>query len=159
VAVPFAAIVLASLVGVLREDSLTVTPGEVVQSFLRRVLQQRYGMAVSFLASDVQRSATPGALEEWKQRVETGLGKIRGVRGETEWISGETAEASGVLVAKQRDRRLRFALKSARGRWVITRLDEFWGEVAGAEGPIRVREAWRGRPRSANLPRLHSRTH
>ena len=55
-------------------------------------------------------------LKEWKQEVETGLGKVRRVRGQTDWISGENAEATGVLVADERERRLRFSLAVGRAR-------------------------------------------
>ncbi|HEV8610825.1 MAG TPA: hypothetical protein VGS98_12255 [Thermoanaerobaculia bacterium] len=151
VAVPLAAIALAAIVGVLRRDSLASTPGEVVERFLDGVMRDRYEKAAPFLADGVVRTDTPAALKEWKQEVESGLGKVRRVRGETEWISGEQAEATGVLVAGKRERRLRFALEREGGRWRLARLDEFWGDDAGADGSLRVREAWRERRRPTRL--------
>jgi hypothetical protein len=72
------------------------------------------------------------------------------VRGETDWISGDTAEATGTLVAGRRERRLRFALERDGNRWKIARLDEFWGKDSASEPTsvapgIRIREGWRRR--------------
>lgn len=155
-AVPIAAIAVVSLVGVLRRDSVGPTPGEVVEKFLDRIVGERYDRAAVYLAAG---SGTPpeGGLKDWKENVESGLGKIRDVRGETDWISGEEAEATGILVAERRERRLRFTLERDRGRWRIARLDEFWGEEPAPESGIlpslRIREG--GRPRAHARPASH----
>lgn len=148
-AVPLGALTIAAVAGILRRDALSPTPGQVVQDFLGHVVRDRFEKAAPLL-TDGEGSRTPAALEEWKQSVEAGLGSIRTVRGETDWISGEEAEATGILVAKRRERRLRFALERERGRWRIARLDRFWGgdnAPVPDPGPIRIREDWRGRPR------------
>lgn len=159
-AVSAAAIGLAALVGVLRSDVVSFTPGEVVERFLGRIVGDRYEKATPLLTDEVERSTTPDALKQWKKSVEAGLGHIREVRGETEWISGEAAEATGVLDAEHRERRLRFGLKREAGRWKIARLDEFWGEDSDSRNgsdfeSIRIREGWRERPR--NVSRRSSR--
>lgn len=151
-AVPAAAIGLAALVGLLRSDVVSFTPGEVVEKFLGRVVGDRYEKAAPLLADDVGRSTPPDALKQWKRTVAAGLGKIRGVRGETEWISGEEAEATGILDTGRRERRLRFGLKREGGRWRIARLDEFWGDDPDSRtgsdlGSIRVRERSRAASR------------
>lgn len=148
IAVPLAAIAVAALVGIVRRDALSSTPGEVVEDFLGRIVRDRYENAARLVADG---SATPQRLKEWRESVENGLGEVRRVRGETDWISGEEAEATGILVAERRERRLRFALEREGGRWRIARLDEFWGDDAGAEGSMRVREAWRERRRPTRL--------
>src|SRR5213593_2656327 len=149
-AVALGAIALAAVVGVLRRDSLASTPGEVVERFLDRVVRDRYEKAAPFLAEGTGREE-PAMLKEWKQEVETGLGKVRRVRGQTDWISGENAEATGVLVADERERRLRFSLEREAGRWRIARLDEFWAKsdprTESDPRSVRIRESWRDRPR------------
>jgi hypothetical protein len=154
-AVPLGAIALAALVGTLRRDSLASTPGEVVENFLDRVVRDRYEKATPLLVDGGARADVPATLKEWKQGVESGLGNVRHVRGETEWISGEKAEATGVLVAEKRERRLRFALEREGGRWRIARLDDFWTESdrrrADSPRSIRIRENWRARTRSHAL--------
>jgi hypothetical protein len=151
-AIPLGAIALAALVGTLRRDSVASTPGEVVETFLDRVVRDRYEKATPFLADPAARADAPAALKEWKQGIESGLGKVRHVRGETKWISGEKAEATGVLVAEKRERRLRFALERGGGGWRIARLDDFWtasdSRHADEPGSIRIRENWRTRARS-----------
>jgi hypothetical protein len=129
-AVALGAIAVAALVGALRRDSLSSTPGEVVEDFLERIARERYEKAAPLLAGEIAQSATPERLREWKQNVETGLGQVESVRGETDWISGEEAEATGILVTNRRERRLRFGLERESGRWRIARLDEFWGDDA-----------------------------
>lgn len=152
IAVPLGAIAIAALVGIVRRDSLTSTPGEVVEDFLGHIVRDRYEKAARFVADG---SATPQRLKEWRESVENGLGEVRHVRGETDWISGEEAEATGVLVAEQRERRLRFALEREEGRWRIARLDEFWGnDASNAAAPVRVREGWRERRRTRSSGRL-----
>lgn len=155
-AVSAAAIGLAALIGVLRSDVVSFTPGEVVERFLGRIESDGYEKATPLLTDEVGRSVPPEALKRWKRSVEAGLGKIRRVRGETEWISGEEAEATGVLDAGRRERRLRFGLEREDGRWKIARLDEFWSEDSDSSrtgsdlGSIRVREGVRQRPRNAS---------
>lgn len=149
-AVPLGALAIAAVAGVLRREALSSTPGQVVQDFLGQVVRDRFEKATPLLMEGGEASRTPAALKEWKQRIEAGLGTIRRVRGETDWISGEEAEATGILVAKRRERRLRFVLERERGRWRIARLDRFWGgdNVSVSDpGPIRIREDGRGRPR------------
>lgn len=142
--VPLLALGTALLVGALRRDALEPTPGEVVHDFLGRVVRDRYEKAALLLEESARRSATADLLREWKRNVESGLGPVRAVRGETEWISGEEAEATGVLVTRRRERRLRFTLEREDGRWRIARLDEFWGEEATpAAENFRIREGWR----------------
>ena len=152
-AVPALLVALAALVGVLRRDAVSATPGEVVEDFLRRVVDERYEKATSLLTAEGSDS-TKEQLSRWKRSIEDGLGKVKTIRGETEWISGEEAEATGVLVAERRERRLRFGLERADGRWRIARLDEFWGQPGSAElapdvGAIRIRERWTLRSRPA----------
>lgn len=151
-AVPLAAIAIAFLVGIVRRDALSSTPGEVVQDFLGRIVRDRYEKAARLVADG---SATPQRLKDWTASVENGLGEVRRVRGETDWISGEEAEATGVLVAGQRERRLRFALEREGGRWRIARLDEFWGDdAADAASTVRLREGWRARRTTRSSGRL-----
>ena len=152
-AIPALLVALAALVGALRRDAVSTTPGEVVEDFLRRVVDEKYEKATSLLTAEGSDS-TKEELSRWRQSVEDGLGKIRSVRGETEWISGEEAEATGVLVAERRERQLRFGLERDGGRWRIARLDEFWGEPettgeAMAPEALRIRERWRLRTRPA----------
>lgn len=150
-AVPLAAIAVALLVGALRWDSAPETPGVVVEKFVRHVSRERYAKATPLLTSDLESAATPQSLSAWDREARTGLGEVRGVRGETDWISGEEAEATAVLKAVRRERRLRFALKREGGEWAIARLDGFWGN-APASGSIR-NEAWRKRAAPARRRR------
>lgn len=152
-AVPIGAIALAFLVGALRRDSAPETPGAVVEQFVRHVSAARYAKATTLLASELENAATPEALSAWEREAQSGLGKVRGVRGETDWISGEEAEATAILRAEQRERRLRFALKREDGKWVIARLDGFWGNAPTSVGPIRIRESWRNRAAPARRRR------
>ena len=123
----------------------------VVQKFLDQLSEGRYEPAAKLLAAPLRESATPAALERWQGEAVRGLGKTRRVRGETEWISGSEAEATGVIQAGRRDRRLRFGLQRESGRWVLARLDDFW--VAGlATVEIRVREVGRRRAASHRRP-------
>jgi hypothetical protein len=144
-AIPVGAIGLVALVGVLRHESLAETPGAVVESFLGHLSRERYQEAAPLLSSELEKRADPEVLKEWEREVRVGLGEIRGVRGKTEWISGEDAEATGVLKAGRRERRLRFGLKRERQRWVINRLDEFWLQRSPETKSIRIRERWRNR--------------
>lgn len=148
-AVPLGAIALAALVGALRRDSLASTPGDVVERFLDKVTSERYEKASPFLAGGAGRRDSPARLKEWGREVGSGLGKVRHVRGETDWISGDDAEATGILVAGNRERRLRFSLRRDGGRWRIARLDDFWtgnGRDRTSEPrAIRIRERWRDR--------------
>jgi hypothetical protein len=154
-AIPVGAIGLVALVGVLRHESLAETPGAVVESFLGHLSRERYQEAAPLLSSELEKRADPEVLKEWEREVRVGLGEIRGVRGKTEWISGEDAEATGVLKAGRRERRLRFGLKRERQRWVINRLDEFWLQRPPETKSIRIRE--RGRNRAA-VPNRYATT-
>jgi hypothetical protein len=78
---------------------------------------------------------------------------VRSVRGETDWVSGEEAEATAVLESEHRERRLRFALKREDGEWAIARLDGFWGSAPAPADSIRVKESWRSRPAPARRRR------
>jgi hypothetical protein len=141
--VPAAAIALALLIGGLRRDSGAQSPGTVVEKFVRHVSAERYAKATPLLSKDLEGAATPEALSGWGLESRSGLGKIRDVRGETDWISGDEAEATAVLLTEHRERRLRFALKREEGEWAIARLDGFWGK-APASGPAGT-ETWRNR--------------
>ena len=152
--VPAAAIALVALVGTLRRPSSAETPGAVVESFLVHLSKARYERAAPLLSSELEKRAGPDVLKEWEKEVRAGLGDVRDVRGKTEWISGEDAEASGVLRAGRRERRLRFGLKRERRRWVIDRLDEFWLARPAEPGSIRIRERWRNRVAGASRSRL-----
>ncbi len=151
-AVPVAAIALALLIGGLRRDSGAESPGSVVEKFVRHVSEERYAKATPLLANDLQSAATPEALSGWSRESRSGLGKVRRVRGETDWISGEEAEATVVLRAEGRERRLRFALKREEGEWAIARLDGFWGKAPASGGPVGS-EAWRNRAAPARARR------
>ncbi len=153
VAVPIGAIALALLVGSLRRGSAPDTPGAVVEKFVEHVSREHYAKATPLLASELEKAATPEALAVWEREAESGLGKVRGVRGETDWISGEEAEATAILRAGQRERRLRFALEREDGAWAITRLDGFWGDAPTSAGPIRIRESGRDRAAPARRRR------
>lgn len=152
-AVPIGTIALAILVAALRRDSAPETPGAVVQKFVRHVSAERYAKATPLLASELEMAATPETLSAWEREAESGLGKVRGVRGETNWISGEEAEATAILRAERRERRLRFSLEREDGAWAITRLDGFWGNAPAAAGSARIRESWRNRPAPARRRR------
>src|SRR5206468_10653492 len=102
--------------------------GAVVETFLVHLSNARFESAAPLLSNELEKRAGPEVLKEWEKEVRVGLGEVRDVRGKTEWISGEDAEASGVLRAGRRERRLRFGLKRQGPRWVIDRLDEFWLE-------------------------------
>lgn len=143
-AVPAAGIALALLLGGLRRDSGAQSPGTVVEKFVRHVSAERYEKATPLLARDLQGAATPEALSGWGLESRSGLGKIHGVRGETDWISGDESEATAVLQAEHRERRLRFALKREEGEWAIARLDGFWGR-SPASGRPEASETWRNR--------------
>jgi hypothetical protein len=145
--VPLAAIGLVAAVAGLRRGSISETPGSVVEKFLDHLSQERYERAATLLAGDLRKSATPADLEGWQREALRGFGRPRRVRGETEWISGSGAEATGVIEAGRRDRRLRFGLGRDGARWGIVRLDDFW---ADATRPIRIREAWRRSARPAD---------
>jgi hypothetical protein len=159
-AIPLALLAIGALVGIVRRDAVSSTPGQVVEDFLDRIIGSRYEKAAQLLTAE---SETPERLKDWRAKVAEGLGEVQGVRGETDWISGEEAEATGVLVAGHRERRLRFALGREDGRWRITRLDEFWGEDADAAdaaevaASVRVREGWRERPRASRVPLSRNR--
>lgn len=159
-AIPLTALAIGALAGVLRRDAVSSTPGQVVEDFLDRIVRNRYDKAAGLLTGGTE---TPERLKDWSEKVAEGLGEVRSVRGETDWISGEEAEATGVLVAGQRERRLRFALEREDGRWRIARLDEFWGEDADAAdaaevaASVRLREGWRERPRASRVPLLRDR--
>jgi hypothetical protein len=156
-AIPLAALAIGALAGALRRDAISSTPGQVVEDFLDRIVRDRYDRAAGLMTGGAE---TPERLKDWREKVAEGLGEVRSVRGETDWISGEEAEATGVLVAGKRERRLRFALEREDGRWRIARLDEFWGEDADAAdaaevaASVRVREGWRGRPRASRAAPL-----
>jgi len=154
-AIPVGAIGLVALVGVLRHESLAETPGAAVESFLGHLSRERYQEAAPLLSSELEKRADPEVLKEWEREVRVGLGEIRGVRGKTEWISGEDAEATGVLKAGRRERRLRFGLKREGQRWVINRLDEFWLQRPPETKSIRIREGWRNR---AAVPNRYATT-
>jgi hypothetical protein len=109
-AVPVAAIALFAAVAALRRNALPETPGVVVERILDHLSEGRYEKAATLLARPLRGSATPAALEQWQGEAVRGLGKARRVRGKTEWISGSEAEATGVIEAGRRDRRLRFGL-------------------------------------------------
>lgn len=144
--VPIAAIGLVAAVAGLRRGSISETPGTVVEKFLDHLSEERYERAATLLAGDLRKSVTPAALERWGREARRGLGKAQRVRGETEWLSGSEAEATGVVEAGGRDRRLRFGLARDGARWGIVRLDDFWADAAR---PIRIREAWRRSARPA----------
>jgi len=150
--VPLAAFGLALLVGALRRDSGSDTPGAVVEKFVGHVSRERYAKATPLLASELESRATPEALSGWERETRAGLGKIHSVRGETDWVSGDEAEATAVLEAEQRERRLRFALKREEGEWAIARLDGFWGKAPTSAGSARSEE-WRNRPAPARRRR------
>lgn len=152
-AVPIAAIALVLLVGTVRRGSAPETPGSVVEKFVRNVSRERYEKATPYLASELETAATPEALSAWDREAKSGLGKVRGVRGETDWISGEEAEATAILEAEHRERRLRFALKREGGEWAIVRLDGFWGDAPASAGSIRIRESGRNRAAPARRRR------
>jgi hypothetical protein len=118
-AVPVAAIALVAAVAALRHNALPETPGVVVERFLDHLSDGRHERAAALLAGPLRESATPAALERWQGEAVRRLGKARRVRGETEWISGSEAEATGVIEAGGRDRRLRFRLERESGRWVL----------------------------------------
>ena len=143
--VPIGAIALALVVGSLRSDSGAETPGVVVERFVQHVSRDRFRKATSLLATDLERAATPEALSTWEREARSGLGEVRRVRGETDWVAGEEAEATAVLEAEHRERRLRFALRREEGEWAIARLDGFWGDAPEAPGSIAIRESWRNR--------------
>lgn len=144
-AVPIGAIALALLVGALRRGSAPETPGAVVEKFVRHVSAERYEKATPLLGRELERAATPEALSSWDREARSGLGKVGGVRGETDWISGEEAEATAILRAERRERRLRFVLTREDGKWAITQLDGFWGNAPASAGSGRFRESWRNR--------------
>lgn len=143
--VPIGAIALALLVGSLRSDSGAETPGAVVEEFVQHVSRDRFQRATPLLATDLERAATPEALSTWGREARSGLGEVRRVRGETDWVAGEEAEATAVLEAEHRERRLRFALRRENGEWAIARLDGFWGDAPEAPGSIAIRESRRNR--------------
>ena len=154
-AVPATALAIAALVGTVRRESLAQTPGAVVETFLRHLAHDRPEKARELMTPALERSVAADALERWEKEAADGLGELDSVKGETEWISGKESEATGVLEADRRERRLRFLLERGEdGRWAITRLDRFWGDSAGAsdaaEAPLAlsVRETWRERDRS-----------
>ena len=150
--VPVAAIALVALVAALRRDVLPETPGAVVEKFLDHLSAGRYEKAVTLLAGPLRESATPAALEKWQSEAVGGLGTPRRARGETEWISGSEADATGVIEAGRRDRRLRFGLQRESGRWVLTRLDDFWLASPSPGESIRIREVGRRRVASHRRP-------
>ena len=142
-AIPLAAIALVLAVGRVRRNAVTETPGAVVEHFLDHVSEERYERAATLLAPDLRGSETPAVLERWKAEAVRGLGRVEDVRGETAWISGSEAEATGVILANRRDRKLRFGLELASGRWMLTRLDDFWMSAPISLGEIRIREGGR----------------
>ena len=143
-AVPAAAIALAFALSGLRRDSGAESPGAVVEKFVRHVSEERYAKAAPLLSDELGSAATPEALSGWGRESRSGLGPVRSVRGETDWISGEEAEATAILETEHRERRLRFALKREEGKWAIVRLDGFWGDAPVSGSSVR-NEAWRNR--------------
>ena len=150
--VPLGAIAIALVLATMRRDSPAETPGAVVEKFVRHVSQDRFGKAAPLLTSDLEKAATPEALAIWERESQAGLGEVSRVRGETDWVSGEEAEATAVLEAEHRERRLRFALKREDGEWAIARLDGFWGSAPASADAIRVRDSWRSRPAPSRRP-------
>jgi hypothetical protein len=150
--VPVAAVALVVVVAALRRDTLPETPGAVVEKFLDHLSEKRYEKAAALLGGPLRESATPAALEQWESEAVRGLGTTRRARGETEWISGSGAEATGVIEAGRRDRRLRFGLQRESGRWVLTRLDDFWQANAAPAESLRIREVGRRRAASHRRP-------
>jgi hypothetical protein len=142
-AVPLAAIALFLAAARVRRNAVPESPGAVVEHFLDHVSQGRYERAATFLAPDVRGSEGAAAVERWKAEAVRGLGEVRDVRGETEWISGTEAEATGLIRSNRRDRKLRFGLELASGRWVVNRLDDFWEAAPISLGAIRIREGGR----------------
>jgi hypothetical protein len=151
--VPVAAMAIALLLASFRRDSPAQTPGAVVEKFVNHVSHDRFAKAAPLLTSDLEKAATPEALSTWERAARSGLGAVRRVRGETDWVSGEEAEATAVLESEHRERRLRFALKREDGEWAIARLDGFWGSAPASADSIRIREAWRSRSASARRRR------
>jgi hypothetical protein len=123
-AVPVAAI--AFMAGVASLRAVPATPGATVQTFLVHLTEGRNEQAAELLSTEMRAAATPAALGRWQAQALRGLGEADDVRGETEWISGSEAEATGVVEAGRRDRRLRFGLERESGRWLVSRLDDFW---------------------------------
>ena len=152
-AVPAAAIALVALAGALRHPPSAETPGAVVETFLVHLSKARFESAAPLLSSRLEKRAGPEVLKEWEKEVRVGLGEVRDVRGKTEWISDGEAEASGLLRAGRRERRLRFGLKREGRRWLIDRLDEFWLARPAEPGSIRIRERWRNRVPGASRSR------
>lgn len=145
-AVPVAAIALAAAVAGLR--TVPETPGAVVERFLGHLAAGRNENAAELLSAGMRESATPAALARWQAQALRRLGRADRLRGETEWISGSEAEATGVIEAGRRDRRLRFGLVRDSGRWLVSRLDDFWLADAVPSESIRIREL--GRQRAAS---------
>lgn len=150
--VPVAAIALVAALASLRRGAVSETPGAVVEKFLDQLSEARYEKAATLLAGPLRDSVTPAVLERWHREAGRGLGRTGRVRGETEWISGPEAEATGVIEAGRRDRRLRFGLQLESGRWVLTRLDDFWVAGPSAARSIRIRELGRRRVASHRRP-------
>jgi len=98
-AVPLAAIALFLAVARVRRSAVPETPGAVVEHFLDHVAQGRYERAATLLSPDLRGSEAPAAVERWKAEAVRGLGEIRDVRGETEWISGTDGLLLGLAVA------------------------------------------------------------
>ncbi len=150
--VPVAAIALVAAVASLRRGAVPETPGAVVEKFLDQLSEARYEKAATLLAGPLRESVTPAVLERWHREIARGLGKTDRVRGETEWISGPEAEATGVIEAGRRDRRLRFGLQLESGQWILTSLDDFWVAGPSPAKSIRIRELGRRRAASHRRP-------
>ena len=130
---------------------LTPPPEAVTEGFLREMTMKRYEPATAYLSSNLSRELPEARLEEIGRDLEARAGRISDVRAETLSMSGNYAEAVGLLKS-DRAGELRFTirLKWEEGQWAV---DGLRGVVdgdddrRGAAGPPE-------KPTRANTPLL-----
>lgn len=103
-------------------ETLVPPPDAVVESFVRQLVSGRESRAIPYLAKSISGSVSEEELRRIEQSVEREVGDVGDVRAETDWSSGDRAEATAVWRSGEREARRRFGLRREHGLWRIDRL-------------------------------------
>jgi hypothetical protein len=130
-AVMGALLLIAVDVFALGDRTVLVAPPEAVaEGFVRKIVTERYDVAMDQLSSGLRRKVKPEQLRAAWRRLKPGIGEVEDVSGEPGPVHGDEAEASAVLENQRRDKiPLRLHFKREHGAWAIDDL----GELAPAD--------------------------